>query len=700
MDFIKKHIKKINPPNLKDNIKIQIIFSLLLFFIVMRVTYTLEIYDFKYDYKLGDVVTEAIILEEDYHDVLATDALKDNVPYETNEIYNIDASVYIKAKKDIEAFYSEAYDTRAEYKDDQALRERVFTYVLRNRMALEEEELIYLSQIDDYDLRLSENYVYDALQEILNKGVTNENIIKQKNAVDEYVIMIDQLPSSLLPIVSKIVKYHVSVNSKVDEQATESLFQTKRNEVEDVILKKGSVLIPKDGVLDQRTFDIIKDLGLNNLHHWRQKLPLYSMDALVLLMLYIMYKVLYTYYKKMKKGIAFKHIYLNITIVISIYLLTVGLKGFSPYLLLLPTVAMLISILNNGLLGIAYSVFLTIFVGVIFKMPVEIVAFSIMASILSSLFVEKVFQRGHIFVAGILVSMTYAVMIIGISLSLEVTFSETIEHLLFGIGSGILCSVITIGSLPLWEITFKILTPLKLLEYANPNHPLLKKMLLEAPGTYHHSVLVANLSEAAAHDIGANGFLTRVGAYFHDIGKIEKPYFFIENQYDGHNPHDQFIPMTSAKVIKEHVSHGVELGKKYHLPKEIIDFIGQHHGTTRIQYFYHQALKYEDESVIDKSLYTYEGPEPSSKEIGIVMLADSVEAGVRSLKKPDKKSIETLISNIIQSKINAKQLNHSGLTLNDIDVIQKSFMTNLSSAFHERIEYPSENTSTQINRVK
>jgi putative nucleotidyltransferase with HDIG domain len=338
--------------------------------------------------------------------------------------------------------------------------------------------------------------------------------------------------------------------------------------------------------------------------------------------------------------------------------------------------------------------------GFIFDLPIEVLIFTMIASMVSALMVDNVYQRGRIFLAGIMVSMIYGIMILSDVSMASLGVATILRQLSFGVSSGILCSIITIGSLPLWEIIFKILTPIKLLEYANPNHPLMKKMLLEAPGTYHHSILVANLSEAAAHDINCNTFLTRVGAYFHDIGKIEKPYFYIENQYDGHNPHDEFVPMVSAKIIKDHVIKGIQMGKKYRLPKEIIEFIEQHHGTTQIQYFYQKALEFEEEDVIDHSLYTYEGPMPSTKEIAIVMLADSVEAAVRSLKKPNQRMISDLIEKIIQKKIGEGQLNNSGLTLSEIQAIQSSFVANLTSAFHERIEYPTERKDTHINRVK
>ena len=700
MGFLKKRFKTFKRPDFTRNIKFQLLMSILIFFIILRMTYIFKVYNFDYSYEVGDTVTEGIILNQPYFDEEATSKLIESVPYNIDPIYTVDTSVYAKAKNQIGEFFLKAYETREEYEEDLALRERVFTYVLRKQMGLSEEELSYLSQVDDYDLRLSESYIYDILQRILGQGVSSDNIIQKKNSVFNQVSNLDQLPEEMWPVIEKILKHHIIINSYVDEKATGDLIQEEINEIEDVVIPEGTVLLDKGQILDDKTFKIINDLNLNKQNTWDQKLPLYRLDLRIILVLTVMFGVLNILYKKSKTIIPGKYIYLNFSIISFVYLLGFGTHTFSMYLLLIPTAAMLISVLNDALIGFLFSFFLSVIMGFILDLPIEVLLFTMIASMVSALMVDKVYQRGRIFLAGIMVSIIYGIMILsGASIS-TMGMASILTQLSFGISSGILCSIITIGSLPLWEILFKILTPIKLLEYANPNHPLMKKMLLEAPGTYHHSVLVANLSEAAAHEINCNTFLTRVGAYFHDIGKIEKPYFYIENQYDGHNPHDQFVPMVSAKIIKDHVLKGIQMGKKYRLPKEIIEFIEQHHGTTQIQYFYQKALEFEDEQVIDHSLYTYEGPMPSTKEIAIVMLADSVEAGVRSLKKPNQTMIAELIEKIIQKKIGDHQLNDSGLTLSEIQAIQNSFVANLTSAFHERIEYPTEKKDTHINRVK
>ena len=700
MGFLKKRLKTFKRPDFTRSIKFQLLMSILIFFLLLRMTYIFKVYNFEYSYEVGDIVTEKIILNQPYYDEEATLKLIESVPYNVEPIYTVDSSFYAKSKNQIGEFFLKAYEIRDEHQENSALREDFITYVLRNQMGLSEEELSYLSRVDDYDLRLSESYIYDILQRILGQGVTSDNIIQKKNSVFNQVSELDQLPEEMWPVIEKIVKHHIVVNSYVDEKATGALIQEEKNEIEDVMISEGTVLLDQGQVLDEKTFMIINNLNLNKQNTWEQKLPLYRLDLRIILVLTIMFGVLNILYRKSKIIIPGKYIYLNFSILSFVYLLGFGTHAFSLYLLLIPTAAMLISVLNDALMGFLFSFFLSIIMGFILDFPIEILLFTMIASMVSALMVDKVYQRGRIFLAGIMVSIIYGIMILSDASISTVDMATIFTNLSFGLSSGILCSIITIGSLPLWEIIFKILTPIKLLEYANPNHPLMKKMLLEAPGTYHHSILVANLSEAAAHEINCNTFLTRVGAYFHDIGKIEKPYFYIENQYDGHNPHDEFVPMVSAKIIKDHVIKGIQMGKKYRLPKEIIEFIEQHHGTTQIQYFYQKALEFEEEDVIDHSLYTYEGPMPSTKEIAIVMLADSVEAAVRSLKKPNQRMISDLIEKIIQKKIGGGQLNNSGLTLSEIQAIQSSFVANLTSAFHERIEYPTERKDTHINRVK
>jgi putative nucleotidyltransferase with HDIG domain len=691
--ILKRFFKESDISKKFNSIEMQLLICSIILFAVLHISYSMTIFEYPYDYKENEIVDEAVVLKSDYFDESATEILKDNVKYSIDEIYTIDPKVYADAKESVGLFYNEAYDIRAEY-DEEDIRLRVFSYMLRETFELSEEELIFLSSLDDVELRLSENYVYDVLKATLETEVTNENIISKKQLAMRYFDSVDQLSDEIKPIIIKIVVYHINTNSNIDELATEALIKENQELIKDVIIPSGTVLVEVGQPLDKKSYNIINELGLNDLHTFEQNIPLLSMDVLVILIIGMMYFVIRFFSIKRKKSN--KMVYLNHLIMILTYLLAFGLKDISIFLLPLATVGMLISVLDDFASGIIYSFFVTLLFGVIYSLPATVIATTILGAVIASILVHRMHQRSKIFISGLVVSLVNAVMILSYVFINQHIITDGLELVMYGLLSGIICSIITIGSLPLWEVLFNILTPLKLLELSNPNHPLMKRMLREAPGTYHHSIMVANLSEAAVHDINGNAILARVGAYFHDVGKIDRPYFFVENQFEK-NPHDSLVPLVSAKVIKDHIVKGRELGKTYKLPKEIIAFVEEHHGTTLIRYFYHKACENNDSELeIDPLGYAYDGPVPQSKETAVVMLADSVEAAVRSMKQGD---VKTLISKIIDDKIKSHQLDESGLTFGDIKVIKHSFYSNLSSAFHERIEYP-EMEERHINIIK
>jgi putative nucleotidyltransferase with HDIG domain len=251
---------------------------------------------------------------------------------------------------------------------------------------------------------------------------------------------------------------------------------------------------------------------------------------------------------------------------------------------------------------------------------------------------------------------------------------------------------LSMGLLPFFEGMFGIMTPVKLIELSNPNQPLLKRLLTDAPGTYHHSVIVGNLAEAAAEAVGGNSLLARVGAYYHDVGKIKRPYFFIENQMGQENPHDKTSPTLSSLIITSHVRDGVELAREYGLPERIIQFVREHHGTTLVGYFYTRATEGQTSETVLEEDFRYEGPRPASKETAIVMLADSIEAAVRSLTKPTPARIEAMVKKIMGDRLNDHQLDRCDLTLRDLDTVAGIFASVLSGLFHPRVEYPEDQT--------
>jgi hypothetical protein len=279
--------------------------------------------------------------------------------------------------------------------------------------------------------------------------------------------------------------------------------------------------------------------------------------------------------------------------------------------------------------------------------------------------------------------------------------SELVASGLAGLVNGGLSSSLALGGLFLIGPLFDIVTTMRLIELSRPEHPLLQRMLREAPATYHHSLMVANLAEQGAENIDANALLVRVGAYYHDIGKLARPYFFVENQAEGLNPHDRLDPETSAEVIVGHVAEGVKLARRYRLPSRVRAFIPEHHGGSRVSFLYHKAVQLAgDAELVDEQTFRYPGRKPQSKETGLVMLADGCEAAVRSARPESPDEIAEVVNRIIDQRIDDGQLNESGLTLHDVEAIRQVFASALKGTFHPRIKYPEPKGKERIAKTE
>ncbi|UWG96849.1 HDIG domain-containing protein [Dehalobacter sp. DCM] len=312
--------------------------------------------------------------------------------------------------------------------------------------------------------------------------------------------------------------------------------------------------------------------------------------------------------------------------------------------------------------------------------------FALFSGIIGILSVAKLDHRSDLARAGLFIALINAVMVSGVVLILQYSITFWLIGMVLSIGSGFLCSVLTMGILPWLESSFNITSAVRLLELSNPNAPLLKNLLIEAPGTYHHSVVVGNLAETAAEEVAADPVLVRVGALYHDIGKLKRPYFFIENQFSKDNPHDKLAPTLSSLIIISHVKDGLEMAKEHKLPQNIQDIIAQHHGDSTVSFFYHKAL--EENAEMPEEAFRYDGPRPQTKEAALVLLADNVEAAVRSQKLNNPGKIEGLVRKIIKEKFDEGQLDQCDLTFKDLDKIAVAFTKVLSGIFHSRIEYP------------
>jgi putative nucleotidyltransferase with HDIG domain len=350
----------------------------------------------------------------------------------------------------------------------------------------------------------------------------------------------------------------------------------------------------------------------------------------------------------------------------------------------------------QSVLGLHYSFVFTVSLALILSLyspePALFVPYAVVTNLVACLSLTKLRTRSAYLRAGLniaIVSFPFAlVALINVE---SASFADIIFRVLGALIGGVLCAFLSAGVTPLVEYLGGYVTDIRLIEMATLDHPLLKELSIQAPGTWNHSMVMGMMVESAATAIGANPVLTRVGAYFHDIGKMKKPLYFVENQVPGENRHDKLSPSMSALIIRSHVKDGIELGKEYALPQILIDMIPQHHGTSKIEYFYEKAKKEaeenEESAEVDESLYCYPGPKPQTKEAGLLMLADGVEAAARTLKDPSLDRIQGLVQKIMNKVFTSGQLNECDLTLSDLHQIAKSFTRVLTGIYHQRIAY-------------
>ncbi|MCK9419369.1 MAG: HDIG domain-containing protein [Nitrospirae bacterium] len=350
--------------------------------------------------------------------------------------------------------------------------------------------------------------------------------------------------------------------------------------------------------------------------------------------------------------------------------------------------AMLTSLLLDFHLALGFSFIVSILLGILFPGEPFIPVYYFLGSIVAALSVIRCKKRTALLNAGAWTALVNVIAIIGIDLYRGELWNRGAYDLAAGIVCAIAVSTIVSAILPFFETVFDIATDIKLLEFLDPNQPLLKELVYKSPGTYHHSILIGNLAEAAAEAIGENAILARVGAYYHDVGKVHKAEYFIENQRPTENKHDRLMPSMSSLIIASHVKEGVEVARAHRIPSPIIDIIQQHHGTSLITYFYQKAKELQPFTNIAEEDYRYPGPRPRTKVAAIVMLSDSVEAASRTLDNPTPDRIQMLTSSVITRFFLDDQLSMCDLTLKDLRVISRSFNLVLTGIFHHRIDYP------------
>ncbi|MTI65996.1 MAG: HDIG domain-containing protein [Firmicutes bacterium] len=671
-NFIKEFFNRL----LIKQILVFVIFTGLLFTLIVN-----NIAPEKISVQVGEFAPKDIRATKDIIDKKTTEDLKKEAMEKVEPRHRVDPSIQVKVKNEIRNFFNLVYNLSDNEKDI-------------NLKMIEQESLINITEKDYMTLLNTENkqlqkletYVYEIVNQIMGTGIKEEEINFEKENVSKIFNNLEDIPKDLKLIGEKTIKQTLKPNRFLDTETTKEKRMKAANEVESVVIKKGQLIVRQGEQVTQRSLELIKSTGLlKESSNFDYKIILGSILIVIIFELIII-GYLYILDKEILKNI--KKITMLSIIILSIIVISKTVYNISPYLLPVSAAAMLISILTNPKLSILLNFVIVLIIGLITGNDINVVTMCMIGGIIASIGVIKTNHRHNLFIVGFVVGLVNIGVILSFGLIDDLGFKIMLSKCIYGMLNGVFSAILTIGSLPLWEGLFGIITPLKLLELSNPNHPLQKKLLLEAPGTYHHSIVVGNLSEAAAEAVGGNSLIARAGAYYHDVGKLKRPYFFRENQLNNVNPHDKINPNLSSLIIINHTKNGVDMAKKYNLPKVIENIIREHHGNTLVAYFYHKALNSDNSNLIQEESFRYKGPKPQSKESAIIMLADSVEAAVRSMQEPTKGKIEGKVREIIKDKLEDGQLDECDLTLKDLNTIAKSFLNILIGIFHERIEYP------------
>lgn len=663
------------------------IFTVVLFFMTIQKVETEKI-----NVKIGDRAPLEIRATKDIVDKQATEKLKREAANRVQPRYRISPSIQMNMKSILKEFF----DSVRELKEDDSMTTsmKIELLIEDSRIPLSRNEYQTVLRMEEEELNNFEYILNDIINQIMGAGIKEEDLEYEKENVKKIFETMD-LDENKRELGVSLINNTIQPNEFIDEELTQRRIDEELEKVEPVIIKEHQIIVRKGDIIDSNALELIKESGL-----LREKEGYDSRTVLGVLILIILFQVLILghIYNFNLNIIGDNRFPVMLIIITAILLISQGMYNISPYIMPVSAVALLIAILLDVRLAIIVNIFMVFLLSFILRLDDTLMTMYLIAGSIGAFLATRPQQRYNIFIHGLLIGISNILVILSFGLIKNLGFMEILIRSGYGLTNGLFCGILAIGTLPIWENVFKILTPLKLMELSNPNQPLLKRLLVEAPGTYHHSIIVGNLSERAAEVIGADPLIARVGAYYHDIGKLTRPYFFKENQIGTDNPHDKLTPNMSTMIITSHVKDGITLGKKNKLPKEIIDIIAQHHGDTAVSYFYHKA-KQNGQADVKIEDFRYDGPKPQSKEAAIVMLADSTEAAVRSIKEPTSKNIEEMITNIINGKLEDGQLDECGLSLKNLKDIKKAFSAVMMGIFHERIEYPNSNLAKEEGKA-
>lgn len=650
-----------------------------------------------YNLDIGSVSPRRFDAESTFENKYAMEKKREEVIKNVLPVYASDKSAQEKSAQNLNDFFSFIEEYKKVKSNSPYLMSKIAYESIKNRkndektFSLSEEQLNVIDSMDTNEYNKFKNAIFNVFDMLKMREIKTENDVPIfiQDCMDEAFTEFSQKQYSFA---SYILNCVVIPNCIIDIDATEIAKKQKADSIEPIMILKNQKIIDEGEIIDEEILSLLKSMGYVNdnnvlFNNIPQILGLSIIIAIVFIcMIFVLRKYLFKGYNNPKR------LYVVFTLYMGLLISSIFLRNFhytiSPILIFTLLVSLMVNIKTAISLNVAVSVICCFMYGGNIDFLLYFLAMGTIISVAAKYSVERT-QLMYSIVAVVFFSV-FA--IVGITLMNDTYWKDNLFiNALYAFFSTGLSYIIALGSLPLFESIFGIVTNVKLLELINPNKELLRKLLIEAPGTYHHSLIVANLAEAGCSKIKANEVLARVGAYYHDIGKLKKPHYFTENII-GNNPHDNFEPKVSANIIINHIKDGLELADKYKLPDVVKKIIRQHHGTTTVRFFYHKAKTFYGEDKIKKSDYCYNYDLPDTKEAAIVMLADSCEASVRSVMATGKtmEDVEKIIDKIIKDKTDEQQFINCNLSFKELYAVKGAFMEIFNGMYHKRIQYPEE----------
>ena len=620
----------------------------------------------KPNYTVGSIAESDIIAYKNvtYSVDLLDDNIQDKIFRNTTPEYDKIPEVNKETRIAINEFFRDLRETKF-YNDDDIKK---FIQSRKYNLTVEDVKKI-LIRVEDPSYLVN---ISDIVSEIYDEGIISTEdfprIIREKE------IRADNLDL-------KFLKNFIKPNLKLNEQETEKKIADNIASLKDreVNIYKGDTIVKKGDIIDNDAYLKLEKLGMV-----RGGAKIIKITGLVITFI-ILIALLYTILKRNCKELMESNVFypMLITIIFLDVLYIIFLKNnYFTYILPFAMLPLIGTILGGRLFS-----FVLTFTNILVLSREESWLLVMIAVALVAIYkADNLTSRSDIIKISLFLGIFQAVVSVSYGLVNQLNLVLLMTIIIFSVFGGLITGVISLGVLPYFENTFDILTNMRLLELSDFSHTLLKQLLVKAPGTFHHSIMVGALAESGAEAINANATFARIASYYHDIGKMKRPEFFVENQKGGENPHNKTKPSLSALILTSHTKDGYIMGKQNKLPKEILDVILEHHGTTLVQFFYYKALE-NGEKVVESN-FRYSGPKPKTKESGIILMADTVEAAVRTLEDKSREGIENFIRYLIRTKIDDNQLSDSALTLGEIEKVIQAFVNTLQGVYHERIKYP------------